>query len=269
MKGVNNMNNWTVYMHLNKVNKKYYFGITKQALERRFRNGEGYVRCPHFYHAIQKYGWENFDHIVIKENITESQAIWWEKYLIKKYDATNPDKGYNISTGGDVVVGSEKISQLNRQRWKQGVYDNICNPVYCIELDKQYNSALEAERQLCIDNSAIQKACRGKNNYAGIKEGQPLHWCFVKDISSDIIDTLKNRKEILKGINIPLYCPELNEYFNSTTDVYNKYGIDPSSIRKVIRGVNKSAGRHPSSNIPLHWIELKERVNVGKFDDDK
>ena len=124
MKGVNNMNNWTVYMHLNKVNKKYYFGITKQALKRRFRNGEGYTHCPHFYHAIQKYGWENFDHIVIKENITESQAIWWEKYLIKKYDATNPDKGYNISTGGDVVVGSEKISQLNKQRWKQGVYDN-------------------------------------------------------------------------------------------------------------------------------------------------
>ena len=83
MKGVNNMNNWTVYMHLNKVNKKYYFGITKQALERRFRNGEGYTHCPRFYHAIQKYGWENFDHIVIKENITESQAIWWEKYLIK------------------------------------------------------------------------------------------------------------------------------------------------------------------------------------------
>lgn len=259
------MNNWIVYMHLNKINKKYYFGITKQTPARRFRNGEGYKHCPHFYKAIQKYGWDNFEHIIIKENLSESQAIYWEKYLISQYDATNETKGYNISTGGDVVVGSQKISELNKQRWEQGVYDNVCVSVYCIELNTSYPSALEAERQLNIDNSAIQKACRGINHYAGIKQGQPLHWCFTKDISEELIQKLKNKKEILKGVSIPLYCPELDETFKSAQEVYEKYKIDPSSIRKAARGLKNSAGKHPISNKPLHWVILKEQINIGNF----
>lgn len=31
------MENWKVYVHINKTNKKAYFGITKQTLARRFR----------------------------------------------------------------------------------------------------------------------------------------------------------------------------------------------------------------------------------------
>ena len=94
---------------------------------------------------------------------------------------------------------------------------------------------------------------------------------FLHDIKPYITKFNSNNNFMVQYLidNPKISFADLNEYFNSTTDVYNKYGIDPSSIRKVIRGVNKSAGRHPSSNVPLHWIELKERVNVGKFDDDK
>lgn len=54
---------YCVYIHTNKINKKSYIGITCQKPEHRWGcNGNGYAECPHFWRAIQKYGWDNFDH---------------------------------------------------------------------------------------------------------------------------------------------------------------------------------------------------------------
>ena len=52
------MNNYCVYMHVNKINNKKYIGITKQKTpESRWgANGVNYKGSPHFYAAIKKYG---------------------------------------------------------------------------------------------------------------------------------------------------------------------------------------------------------------------
>ena len=66
------MDKYTVYVHINKINHKKYIGITKQKPEDRWgKNGENYKESPHFYAAIQKYGWDNFEHIILKENLTK------------------------------------------------------------------------------------------------------------------------------------------------------------------------------------------------------
>ena len=45
-------NNYTVYMHKNKINNKVYIGITYQNVKYRWRkNGEGYKKQK-FYNAI-------------------------------------------------------------------------------------------------------------------------------------------------------------------------------------------------------------------------
>ena len=255
---------YIIYVHINKTNNKIYIGQTKQKLSRRFRhNGEGYKKCSRFYEAIQKYGWDNFNHLILLENLTFEEANEIEKYLIKKYDSTNPEKGYNISLGGNGInlYSTNIITEKNKEHWSQGIYDNIKTSVYCIELDKQFESALEAQRKTGIDNSSIQKACKQKIKYCGFSpKGEPLHWIYISEKTDKVIKELKFKKEILKGVSIPVYCPELQEVFYSTQEVYNKYNIDPSSIRKVIRGVNKTAGKHPVTNEPLHWIEKPELI---------
>jgi len=54
------MNNYTIYIHKNKINGKVYIGQTGQDPKKRWDNGNGYKTCSRFWNAIQKYGWDNF-----------------------------------------------------------------------------------------------------------------------------------------------------------------------------------------------------------------
>lgn len=51
-------------MHISPSNKRY-IGITSQKPEIRWANGKGYSYNKHFYRAIQKYGWDNFEHRIL------------------------------------------------------------------------------------------------------------------------------------------------------------------------------------------------------------
>lgn len=68
-------NTYTVYMHINKINNKKYIGITKNKLTRRWKsNGVGYKTSTLFWNAIQKYGWDNFEHEIIETGISQDKA---------------------------------------------------------------------------------------------------------------------------------------------------------------------------------------------------
>lgn len=100
--------NYKIYIHKNKINNKIYVGQTKQSLNHRWNNGNGYINCPYFYKAIQKYGWENFEHILLESYLTKDEANVKEQYYIKYYNSSNPDFGYNISAGGSGLSGATK-----------------------------------------------------------------------------------------------------------------------------------------------------------------
>ena len=101
---------YKVYVHVNKINGKIYIGQTKQTLEQRYKNG--YEHCRHFWNAIQKYGWDNFEHIILVDNLSLDMANIIEEELIKKYNATNKDKGYNMKSGGLNHIPSEETRKL-------------------------------------------------------------------------------------------------------------------------------------------------------------
>ena len=62
-------NNYMVYRHT-APNGKMYVGITSQGSIRRWRNGNGYSHNKHFDSAIRKYGWNNFKHEILLDNLT-------------------------------------------------------------------------------------------------------------------------------------------------------------------------------------------------------
>lgn len=95
---------YSIYIHLNRINGKKYIGITCKKPEIRWANGLGYKKQP-FWNAITKYGWDNFEHIIIKDNLPEPCAKTLEKILIHKYNTRNPKYGYNATDGGDGTLG--------------------------------------------------------------------------------------------------------------------------------------------------------------------
>lgn len=101
------MKNYVLYMHTNKTNHKKYIGFTCDT-KRRWRNN-GIEYKPHkkenmnrfFWNAICKYGFDSFEHTIILENLSFKEACIKEIEYIEKYNTTDKNKGYNVSSGGN------------------------------------------------------------------------------------------------------------------------------------------------------------------------
>ena len=91
---------YVVYKHTS-PSDKVYIGITQMNPEYRWNHGKGYIKNHYFYRAIKKYGWDNFKHEILFENLTQKEACEKEIELIQFYQSTDPNFGYNTSTGGE------------------------------------------------------------------------------------------------------------------------------------------------------------------------
>lgn len=115
IKDTNNDRRYTVYMHTSPSGKRY-IGITSTSVEKRWSNGNGYS-TQMFYRAIQKYGWENFQHEILFEGLTKEEAEQKEIELIAYYKSDNSDYGYNVEHGGNCVgtVSEETKKKLSEK----------------------------------------------------------------------------------------------------------------------------------------------------------
>ena len=77
------MKKYVVYMHKNKINNKVYIGQTCNIKKR--WSPQAYKGSAHFYHAICKYGWNNFQHIILQSQLNKQQA---DKEEIKNMEET-------------------------------------------------------------------------------------------------------------------------------------------------------------------------------------
>lgn len=93
------MNNYCLYIHRNKFNEKIYVGITCQKPEKRWSNGNSYKKQCKFYNSIKKYGWDNFEHIIVLNNLTKKEAEEKEISLISFLNTNTKKYGYNITNG--------------------------------------------------------------------------------------------------------------------------------------------------------------------------
>ena len=112
----NNERNYKLYVHISPSNKGYYGITSEERVEKRWQNGKGYMNNVYFTRAINKYGWDNFKHIVLFDNLTKEEACLLEQCYIKLYDTTNRKYGYNIDLGGNVpsMETREKISDAQK-----------------------------------------------------------------------------------------------------------------------------------------------------------
>ena len=266
------MKKYLIYKHTNKINGKSYIGKTCQSVQERWRkDGIGYQKSsPIFWQAIQKYGWDNFEHSILEQNLSEKEVNEREKYWIKFYDCCvldGKDKGYNIDRGG-TGFSSELGSILSKQNWENEEYRKIfCKPVICVNTQKIYPSIVEAANATGINKSGIAKACNKIHHSAGTDSNNiPLQWEFYEEGKEYLFTNPKLQNKNLSKI----ICLTTGEIFDSISDASKKYGINHSCICGCFNGKQKTAGQLEDGT-RLCWARYEEnkeykigKTNLGK-----
>lgn len=162
--------NYTVYMHVNKKNGKVYIGQTRFRPEQRWgKNGNGYKKQTYFWNAICKYSWDNFEHCILKELLSSEEADELERELILKYDSTNPEKGYNLESGGNVNKHHSERTKQKLSNMMKGKYcgenSHVAKMVAQYDLGGNliciWDYARKAAKELNIQESGISECCNG------------------------------------------------------------------------------------------------------------
>lgn len=188
------MGKYTVYRHTF-PNNKTYIGITSLKVEKRWKNGKGYEKCPLMNRAIQKYKWHNIKHDILYTNLSKEEAEKLEIELIKEYKSNNIKYGYNIANGGNSVgMHSEETKKILsegkkgkknpmfgrvktiEEKKRLSIINTSKKEVLCVELNRLFNSTMEAERELKIHHNHISACCKGKERTAG-----GYHWKYARE----------------------------------------------------------------------------------------
>lgn len=191
------MAQWVVYAHTLKSDGRKYIGQTND-IHARWKPS-AYKTCVKFYNAIQEYGWENFTHEILYDNLTLEEANQLEEQLIAQYDTIN--NGFNLDSGGlnhlhsqetkqkmsDTRKGVPKSEEHKKaisealKKYQRTPEHNRNNQlaqhrkeVQCIETGIIYESLADAERKTGILGETISRNCRGKQ-----KSASGYHWRFI------------------------------------------------------------------------------------------
>lgn len=198
---------YSVYTHINKTNGKVYVGLTSMRPEERWRDGKGYHKGTHFRNAIDKYGWDNFEHKIIKENLTKDEASYWEQYYISFYNSLDRQYGYNMSSGGEHGGHSQTI-ETRKKIGKNG-----------------YHQGMKGKKHSDDAKMKMSKSRTGRK---------------FSDESKD-----KLRKSAIKDRGRLFLCVELGRIFDNLDDAYDATTCHKGSIVLCCQGKQKqSKGYH-------------------------
>jgi group I intron endonuclease len=231
-------NKWTVYIHINKINGKKYVGITSQNPEKRWGTNGCKYRKGYFRNAINKYGWNSFQHDIVATNLCETDAKIIEKKLIEVLNTKAPN-GYNLTLGGDGALGYSptqetkcKMSKASKEKWRDKEFlqkmielRHNSNSVYqSKEFKEKISSIVRGEKN---PNYNHKWSDEQKNNLRIKQKQNPMY----------LNETNPNAKRIR--------CIETGEIFDCMKFAQEKYGLKTTgSFTAAIKKGKTAAGYH-------------------------
>lgn len=216
------METYSVYQHINKTNGKRYIGITKQLPEQRWGYcGVNYKnKSPRFWAAICKYGWDGFEHVVIKSNISKDEACELEIKLIKEYRTQEKGFGYNILEGGTAPELPEDV----RAKMSRAMIGNKNGAGHvCSEEKKRKISEAQKGRKFSAEHKkALSEAKKGGTHASPSEE---------------------TRKKISDSHEkYPVICVDTEIVYESVQDCARKLNLHATNVCKCCKGKLKTTG---------------------------
>lgn len=219
-----------LYLHVNRLNRKCYVGITIMSARMRWANGTAYRAQRGFGSSIRVHGWESYDSYILAFGDDRASLNQAEQIAIASIGGHKSKHNYNQSPGGDYVADN-------------GI------PVCAINLRTQetiqFASGSDAARALGIhDSDSVTAVTRGENLSCGdwwfrlvsdTKSKPPLLW--GKDLRTSKVRDYFGKKVV--GIH---FLTGEKRTFNTVNEAAHELDLHPSAISQVARGVNASSG---------------------------
>lgn len=228
--------NYLIYKHTNLINNKVYIGQTCQDPQKRWgKNGKGYEN-QNFYKAIMKYGWDNFKHEILEENIPKEQIDEKEKYQIELYKANDPEYGYNLTSGGQKdLIFTEEVKEKIKNSFTE---------------EKRREQSERLKKRWQEDEEWIKTSTMARNS---------KHWHPIGELNP-MYNTHRTGKDAARKKKVK--CIETGEIFDTIIEAArwsnNGKESNKSHISDVCKGKRKSCGKHPDTGVPLHWEQVEE-----------
>ena len=278
------MNVFTVYIHENKSNGKKYVGITGRPVEVRWgKEGRGYHKSRYFFNAINKYGWDNFNHKIVAVNLTSEEAKQMEIRLIKKYKTINSQFGYNLMAGGQGNVPNDEVrkrmSDSQKRVWEDESYRrSMIKTRREIGEDKEFKKLVSNNSKLMWKNESsrakVIKALKEngsttefkekmsqlttgkKNGFYGKKHTEEAKKKMsIKKLGKSLSE--EHKQNVSKALKIPVVMLSKDgrfiKEFESATDA--KREVNAHHVGECCRGNRKTSGGYK-------WMYLTEYQRV-------
>lgn len=201
---------YTVYKHTS-PSGKVYIGITCREPRKRWDNGKGYAHCPHFKAAIQKYGWENFEHEILETGLTREQAAAREIALIAEYKSADREFGYNADLGG---YAPGRMSEYTRAKLSAHMTgDN--NPT------RRFGHPMKGKHHSEEAKARMSAAAKARTDRVCTEETR---------------EKLRRVQKKRPVINL-----DTGEVFESVHAAGRAFGKDPSHVSRACKGKRKTA----------------------------
>jgi len=220
---------YIIYKITNIINGKIYIGVTRHSIEKRLiqhkSDAKRRKQCR-LHNAMMKYGVDNFTIELIESIQTSDYNVATNREIenIKIYKSLDKTIGYNMTVGGEGVVGHTP--------WSKGK-------------TKETDATMQkiSEKQRGTGNSFYGKTHSNflKQKWSKERVGEN-HPCFGKS-RPDLILKNKNRvwtdeqkKAISMKNSCAIICNELGITYQSVTEMCEKLSLDIRSVHRVLNG---------------------------------
>ena len=208
---------YKIYIHKNKTNGKIYVGQTGvKWLSSRWRKGEAYYKNPEFYSDILKYGWDNFEHIILEKCGSKEEAHNREIYYIDFYKSNNSEFGYNLTTGGQKNTKLNDVVKERQSQSKLGEKNPMKKHTFTNQHRKRLSNSLKGKKKSRewidkIMKNNNHKTMLGKKHTDEAKKKMSLSqmgnkkgckMTYVLYLNDNHIEIYNSRKEIYNKINM-------------------------------------------------------------------
>lgn len=248
---------YCVYVHINKINHKKYFGITCQKPQNRWSS---YRKTSLIRRAFAKYGRENFDSKVIVQGLTKEDAESLEIYFIATYRSLYNEWGYNIEHGGSAPG---KMDDSQKKRCSEVFKEYYSDVKHREENSKRMKEYWEKHYKYMYSTSQSEQAKEKRTQsinrvYAETNLRQKLSKGLVERWSNPAYkEKMSEHMKEYDWNNIPVCCD--GKEYKSIAEFSRTFGLCGATVQTWLDG---------SRCMPEEWFDkglrYRDKENVAK-----